>query len=105
VAESCDGSGDDCPADGYVASDASCADDGNICTTDTCDGAGSCVHPAGNAGTVCRDHCIRNGLMLRATRDTMLISPPLTWTRAHIDEFMTIVKKGLDLTLADSRKW
>ena len=31
--------------------------------------------PVGNAGTVCRDHCIRNGLMLRATRDTMLISP------------------------------
>jgi putrescine aminotransferase len=38
--------------------------------------------PVGNAGTVCRDHCIRNGLMLRATRDTMLISPSLTWTKA-----------------------
>ena len=36
---------------------------------------------------------------MRATRDTMLISPPLTWTKAHIDEFITIVKKGLDLTL------
>ena len=61
--------------------------------------------PVGNAGTVCRDHCIRNGLMLRATRDTMLISPCLTWTKGHIHEFITIVKKGLDLTLADSRKW
>ena len=53
----------------------------------------------GNAGTVCRDHCIRNGLMLRATRDTMLISPSLTWTKGHIQAFITIVKKGLDLTL------
>jgi putrescine aminotransferase len=61
--------------------------------------------PVGNAGTVCRDHCIRNGLMLRATRDTMLISPSLTWTKAHIDEFITIVKKGLDLTLKDSKSW
>ena len=61
--------------------------------------------PVGNAGTACRDHCIRHGLMLRATRDTMLISPSLTWTKAHIDEFMTIVKKGLDLTLKDSKAW
>jgi putrescine aminotransferase len=61
--------------------------------------------PLGNAGTVCRDHCIRNGLMLRATRDTMLISPALTWTKAHIDEFIAIVKKGLDLTLKDSKAW
>jgi len=61
--------------------------------------------PVGNAGTVCRDHCIRNGLMLRATRDTMLISPSLTWSKAHIDEFMTILKKGLDLTLKDSKAW
>src|SRR5207247_2475970 len=29
-------------------------DDGNPCTIDTCDGAGVCQHPGGNAGTVCR---------------------------------------------------
>jgi putrescine aminotransferase len=61
--------------------------------------------PVGNAGVACRDHCIRNGLMLRATRDTMLLSPPLTWTKAHVDEMMGIVKKGLDLTLKDSKGW
>ena len=28
------------------------------------------------------------GLVMRATRDTMLISPPLIWTKADIDEFV-----------------
>jgi cysteine-rich repeat protein len=31
-----------------------CDDDGNVCTADVCDGAGSCSHPPGNGGTVCR---------------------------------------------------
>src|SRR5439155_6056206 len=30
-------------------------DDGNVCTTDVCNGtSATCTHPAGNAGTVCR---------------------------------------------------
>lgn len=61
--------------------------------------------PQGRVGTTCRDHCFANGLVMRATRDTMLISPPLTWTKGHIDEFMALTKKALDLTLADVRKW
>jgi cysteine-rich repeat protein len=32
----------------------SCPDDTNPCTTDLCDGGGTCVHAAGNAGTLCR---------------------------------------------------
>ncbi|MBI4518976.1 MAG: hypothetical protein HY699_24560 [Deltaproteobacteria bacterium] len=31
-----------------------CPDDANPCTADRCDGAGACVHPAGNLGTTCR---------------------------------------------------
>ena len=31
-----------------------CSSDGNVCTLDQCDGAGTCAHPAGNAGTPCR---------------------------------------------------
>ena len=61
--------------------------------------------PSATSAPICRDHCIRNGLMMRATRDTMLISPSLTWTKGHIDEFITIVKKSLDLTLKDSKSW
>ena len=60
--------------------------------------------PVGKVGILCRDHCFNIGLVMRATRDTMLISPPLVWTKAHIDEFMELARKALDLTLADVRK-
>src|SRR5690606_4631332 len=26
--------------------------------------------PLGKTGTICRDHCVKNGLIMRATRDT-----------------------------------
>ena len=38
------------PAD----ADTACADDGNACTADVCDGDGTCTHPAGNADVECR---------------------------------------------------
>jgi putrescine aminotransferase len=57
--------------------------------------------PLGEAGTICRDHCFRNGLIMRATRDTMLLSPPLIWTKANVDEFIELTTKALNLTLAD----
>jgi putrescine aminotransferase len=60
--------------------------------------------PIGEVGTICRDHCFANGLVMRATRDTMLLSPPLLWTSAHVDEFMELTRKALDLTLADVKK-
>ena len=31
-----------------------CTDDGETCTTDQCNGTGTCAHPAGHAGAVCR---------------------------------------------------
>jgi hypothetical protein len=45
----CDESADSC----NVASGTTCTDDGNACSSDVCDGAGACSHPAGNAGAVC----------------------------------------------------
>src|SRR2546425_3533165 len=37
------------------ASGTTCTDDGNVCTTDVCNGtSATCTHPAGNAGAVCR---------------------------------------------------
>jgi putrescine aminotransferase len=57
--------------------------------------------PVGDTGTICRDHCFKLGLVMRATRDTMLISPPLTWTKADVDEFITLTKQALDLTAKD----
>jgi putrescine aminotransferase len=39
-------------------------------------------------GMVCRGHCFRNGLIMRAVGDRMIIAPPLVITRAQIDEMV-----------------
>jgi putrescine aminotransferase len=57
--------------------------------------------PVGDVGTICRDHCFKLGLVMRATKDTMLISPPLTWTKQHVDEWAALAKKAIDLTEKD----
>jgi putrescine aminotransferase len=55
-------------------------------------------------GMVCRGHCFREGLIMRAVGDRMIIAPPLVITRAQIDEMMALIRRCLDLTLADARK-
>ncbi len=57
--------------------------------------------PVGEVGTICRDHCFRNGLVMRAVRDAMVVSPPLVITREEIDRLIAIARRCLDLTLAD----
>jgi putrescine aminotransferase len=56
------------------------------------------------AGMVCRGHCFKNGLIMRAVGDRMIIAPPLVMTRAQVDELMALVHRCLDATLADLRK-
>jgi putrescine aminotransferase len=58
-------------------------------------------------GMVCRGHCFGNGLIMRAVGDRMIIAPPLVITRAQIDEMVALIRRCLDLTLADaqSRGW
>jgi putrescine aminotransferase len=55
-------------------------------------------------GMVCRGHCFREGLIMRAVGDRMIIAPPLVITRAQIDEMLALIRRCLDLTLADVRK-
>jgi putrescine aminotransferase len=55
-------------------------------------------------GMVCRGHCFANGLIMRAVGDRMIIAPPLVITRAQIDEMMVLVRRCLDLTLADAQR-
>ena len=55
-------------------------------------------------GMVCRGHCFREGLIMRAVGDRMIIAPPLVITRAQIDEMMGLIRRCLDLTLADARR-
>ena len=52
-------------------------------------------------GMVCRGHCFGNGLIMRAVGDRMIVAPPLVITRAQIDEMMALIRRCLDLTLAD----
>jgi putrescine aminotransferase len=53
---------------------------------------------------VCRGHCFREGLIMRAVGDRMIVAPPLVITRAQIDEMMALVHRCLDLTLADAQR-
>jgi putrescine aminotransferase len=55
-------------------------------------------------GMVCRGHCFGNGLIMRAVGERMIIAPPLVITRAQIDEMMALIRRCLDLTLADARR-
>ena len=50
------------------------------------------------AGTRARDICVRNGLVMRAVGDTMIVSPPLIAEHAHIDELLEKAWRCLDLT-------
>jgi putrescine aminotransferase len=43
-----------------------------------------------------RDLCIRNGLMVRAIRDTIVMCPPLIITHGEIDEMVSILRRSLD---------
>ncbi|HEV7157292.1 MAG TPA: aminotransferase [Caulobacteraceae bacterium] len=51
----------------------------------------------GKAGPIVRDLCIDNGLMIRAVRDTLVMSPPLVISHAEIDRLAATIEKALDL--------
>lgn len=50
------------------------------------------------AGATCRDMSIKNGLVMRATGDTMIIAPPLILTIEQIDELVEKARRALDDT-------
>ncbi len=52
-------------------------------------------------GMICRGHCFRNGLIMRAVGDRMIIAPPLVMTHAQIDEMMDLIRLALDKTWAE----
>lgn len=54
--------------------------------------------PRGDVGVMCREHCIRNGVIMRAVADTMIVAPPLVITCAQIDELIARVRCALDAT-------
>ena len=58
----------------------------------------------GKAAIVVRDLAIANGLMLRAVGDTLILSPPLIWTRETIDKACERLSRALDLAESELRK-
>ncbi|PIQ54629.1 MAG: aspartate aminotransferase family protein [Comamonadaceae bacterium CG12_big_fil_rev_8_21_14_0_65_59_15] len=58
-------------------------------------------NPDDAVGMICRGHCFRNGLIMRAVGDRMIIAPPLTMTHADIDELLRLIRHALDLTQHD----
>ncbi|MCQ4304788.1 aspartate aminotransferase family protein [Stutzerimonas frequens] len=56
-----------------------------------------------DVGMRCREHCFRNGLVMRAVGDTMIISPPLVISEEQIDELIGKVRLCLDATAKDVR--
>jgi putrescine aminotransferase len=53
----------------------------------------------GTVGTICRDYCIENGLVMRAVRDGMIFCPPLIFNNNHVDELCEKLKTSLYQTL------
>ncbi|HEY2481090.1 MAG TPA: aminotransferase class III-fold pyridoxal phosphate-dependent enzyme, partial [Caulobacteraceae bacterium] len=49
----------------------------------------------GKAGPIVRDLCIENGVMIRAIRDTLVMSPPLIISHAEIDGLVGTIEKAL----------
>jgi putrescine---pyruvate transaminase len=58
-------------------------------------------HDSGRVGTICRDHCFANNLVMRACWDTMVLAPPFTITKKEIDEIVRLARVALDATYAD----
>ncbi len=55
------------------------------------------------AGARCRDIAVRNGLVMRAVGDTMVIAPPLVITEDECDELVTRARRTLDDLAAEMR--
>lgn len=58
----------------------------------------------GKVGLLCRENSFNNGLVMRATGDTIIISPPLVISHAEVDELIEKAKIALDLTMAQAKE-
>ncbi len=54
--------------------------------------------PVGQVGIIARDFSFDNGLVMRAVRDSLILSPPLTLSHEEADELVALAKKTLDDT-------
>jgi putrescine aminotransferase len=54
----------------------------------------------GRVGTICRDYCFENNVIMRATRDTMLFSPPLVISESEITQLVERFTRAVEQTYA-----
>ena len=59
--------------------------------------------PRGEVGLRMREFCTRNGLVMRAVKDTVFVAPPLVISCGELDELLAKVVQSLDETLAWAR--
>jgi putrescine aminotransferase len=55
----------------------------------------------GDVGIICREHCVKRGVIVRAVRDIMVMAPPLVITRDEIDRLIAGLRGALDDTAKD----
>ncbi len=58
--------------------------------------------PVGSVAPRVRQLCLEHGLITRALRDVVIVCPPLTITRAQIDDLVDTLARCLDLTAQSS---
>jgi putrescine aminotransferase len=54
----------------------------------------------GRVGTICRDYCFEGNVIMRATRDTMLFSPPLVISESEVDLLVARASRAIEQTYA-----
>ena len=55
----------------------------------------------GKVGTMCRNHSVRSGLVMRACWDRMVVAPPFVIAEGEVDELVAKARTALDLTWKD----
>ncbi len=58
----------------------------------------------GEVGTLCRDNAIKNGLVMRGVRDSVVVSPPLIISHDEIDELVRLAEVTLDKTYSELKQ-
>lgn len=53
-------------------------------------------------GVRCREHCLDNGLVMRAVDDAMILSPPLVISESQIDELCERALNSIERTFAEN---
>ena len=60
--------------------------------------------PAAEVGMICRGFCFKEGVIMRAVGDRMIIAPPLIISKPEIDTMIALVRRCLDLTFAELKR-